>query len=213
MEPKTTGFSCVDCAVCNCIREDGRYPDFCLTTDLEEEARAAAMERLMEEENNRVAVAAAEVEHEGYCKETRVEEIIRFARKIGAKKLGIATCVGLISEARTLAKILRANGFQVYGAACKVGAAPKASIGIPAACEEVGRNMCNPVLQAELLNRAGTDLNLVVGLCVGHDSLFYRYSQAFCTTVITKDRVLGHNPAAALYTAGSYYKRLMAGQP
>ena len=69
--------------------------------------------------------------------------------------------------------------------------------------------MCNPILQAKLLNEAKTDLNLVVGLCVGHDSLFYKYSEALTTTVVTKDRVLGHNPAAALYTAESYYKRLM----
>ena len=69
--------------------------------------------------------------------------------------------------------------------------------------------MCNPILQAKLLNEAKTDLNLVGGLCGGHDSLFYKYSEALTTTVVTKDRVLGHNPAAALYTAESYYKRLM----
>lgn len=27
------------------------------------------------------------------------------------------------------------------------------------------------------------------------------------TTAVTKDRVLGHNPAAALYTAEGYYKK------
>ena len=55
-------------------------------------------------------------------------------------------------------------------------------------------------------NEAGTELNVVVGLCVGHDSLFYKYSNALCTTAVTKDRVLGHNPVAALYTAETYYK-------
>ena len=68
--------------------------------------------------------------------------------------------------------------------------------------------MCNPILQAKILNSEKTDLNIVVGLCVGHDSLFYRYSDAPVTTAVTKDRVLGHNPAAALYTADSYYSRL-----
>ena len=29
------------------------------------------------------------------------------------------------------------------------------------------------------------------------------------TTFIVKDRVLGHNPAAALYTAKFYYKRVL----
>ncbi len=42
----------------------------------------------------------------------------------------------------------------------------------------------------------------------GHDSLFYKYSEALTTTAVTKDRVLGHNPVAALYTADSYYSKL-----
>ena len=73
--------------------------------------------------------------------------------------------------------------------------------------------MCNPIDQAELLNDAGTQLNLIVGLCVGHDSLFIKYSRALCTSVITKDRILAHNPAAALYQTGCYYSRLMEYQP
>ena len=71
----------------------------------------------------------------------------------------------------------------------------------------VGAAMCNPILQARLLNEAHTDLNVVIGLCVGHDSLFYKYSEAYATTLVTKDRVTGNNPAAALYTAESYYKK------
>ena len=63
--------------------------------------------------------------------------------------------------------------------------------------------------QAKRLNAENTELNIVVGLCVGHDSLFYKYSEAPVTTLVVKDRVLGHNPVAALYTAGSYYKRLL----
>ena len=52
---------------------------------------------------------------------------------------------------------------------------------------------------------------MVVGLCVGHDSLFYKYSDAPVTTAITKDRVLSHNPAGALYT-GYYKNQLFPGQ-
>ena len=50
---------------------------------------------------------------------------------------------------------------------------------------------------------------MVIGLCVGHDSLFMKYSDALTTTLITKDRVTGHNPDAALYTAKTYYSSLM----
>lgn len=51
-----------------------------------------------------------------------------------------------------------------------------------------------------------TDLNIAIGLCVGHDALFSKYSDAPVTTLIAKDRVLGHNPVAALYSG--YYKKL-----
>lgn len=201
--------SCVDCSVRNCQLQNSMYPEFCLTTELTEEQIEEVLALYQEKDNHDTMCAAAEVESEGYLKDCRVEEIINFAKKIGAKKLGIATCVGLLRESRTLAKILRAHGFEVYGAACKVGAIPKTEVGIHQNCEALGSTMCNPILQAKLLNRAETDLNLVVGLCVGHDSLFYKYSEALVTTVVTKDRVTGHNPAAVLYNAESYYKRLL----
>ena len=93
-----------------------------------------------------------------------------------------------------------------------MGANPKVSIGIPKECEAVGVNMCNPVMQALALNEARTDLNLIMGLCVGHDSLFIKYSDALVTSVVTKDRVLGHNPCVALYQYDKYYKRLQEPQ-
>ena len=200
--------SCIDCAVKNCDKMDKTYPEFCLTTNMKKEVFDAAMPRYQEEENHKVMVAAAEVECEHYCQYTRVEEIMAFAEKIGARKLGIATCVGLLKESRTLAAILRNHGFEVVGAACKVGAVPKVDAGIPEECTKIGRNMCNPILQAEILNDAQTDLNIIMGLCVGHDSLFIKYSNALVTSGVTKDRVLGHNPAAALYTADTYYAKI-----
>lgn len=201
--------SCIDCMVKNCNHEDKTFPDFCLTTNMDEEVLKDAMHCYKEEENKKVMISAAEVEYDYYCQQTRVEEIMSFAEKIGAKKIGIATCVGLLKEARTLAAIFRNRGFEVYGAACKAGVQKKVDVGIPERCTGIGENMCNPILQAKLLNEAKTDLNVVVGLCVGHDSLFYKYSEALTTTAVTKDRVLGHNPVAALYTADGYYSKLM----
>ena len=46
-----------------------------------------------------------------------------------------------------------------------------------------------------------------MGLCVGHDSLFYKYAEGLTTTMVVKDRVTGHNPVAAIYNAESYYKK------
>lgn len=199
--------SCVDCGTQNCKFKDRAYPEFCLTTNLSEEDAQWAAERYEEGRNHEVMVASAEVEFEGYCQWTRVQEIMEFARKIGARKIGIANCIGLVNEARIFARILRANGFEAYSVICKVEGRAKSSMGIPERCEQIGPAMCNPILQARLLNQAKTDLNVVIGLCVGHDSLFYRYSDAYVTTLVTKDRVTGNNPAAALYTANSYYKK------
>ena len=159
-------------------------------------------------ENRKIMSAAADVEYTGYCKWTRVQEIMEFAKRMGYRKIGIATCLGLIRESRTLAKILRSHGFEVFGITCKAGMVPKVDVGIGEKCNAVGCNMCNPILQAKMLNEEKTELNIVVGLCVGHDSLFYKYSEAVTTTLISKDRVTGHNPAAALYTADSYYGTL-----
>ena len=204
--------SCGDCGVTNCNVGNKTYPDFCLTTHLEEKAKKEAMAAYEEEENHQIMVTAADVEYEGYGILTRVEETIEFAKRMGYKKIGIATCVGLIRETRMLTKILRHHGFEVYGIACKVGASPKVSVGIREEFCSVGTNMCNPILQAKLLNEAETDLNIVVGLCVGHDSLFYKYVEGITTTMVVKDRVTGHNPAAVLYNAESYYKKKLFGE-
>lgn len=199
--------SCVDCGTQNCKYKDRTYPEFCPTANLKESDRQWALERYEDNNNKAIMIASAEVEYEGYCKWTRVQEIMEFARKIGAKRIGIANCIGLINEARIFAKILRANGFEPLSVICKVAGQRKTSVGIPAECESIGAAMCNPILQARLLNEAHTDLNVVIGLCVGHDSLFYKYSDAYTTTLVTKDRVTGNNPAAALYTANSYYHK------
>lgn len=202
--------SCIDCAVTNCDKQDKAYPAFCLTTNNKnEKVLQEALELYKEEENHEVMINAADVEAEFYGMMTRVEEIVEFSKRMGFKKLGIATCVGLINESRILAKILRKNGFEVFGAACKAGAVEKTAVGIKESCEKVGKNMCNPIYQAKRLNAENTEFNIVMGLCVGHDSLFYKYSDALVTTLVTKDRVLGHNPAAALYTANSYYRKLL----
>jgi len=211
MKAKTSA-SCSACGLLNCYRRDKHFPDFCLT----EAADRAVVDKITKRYRGRnrdavMARAAAEVEGTYYGKLTRVEEIIAFANRIGAKKIGIATCIGLIEETRLFVKVLQAHGLRPYAVLCKVGSVDKTAIGIPDALKvQKGtyEAICNPIFQARLLNDKKTELNVIVGLCVGHDSLFIKHSRAPVTTLITKDRVLGHNPAAALYTSGFYYKRL-----
>jgi uncharacterized metal-binding protein len=205
--------SCSECGVLNCHRQDTSFPGFCLTTNADQDEVEKIVE-LYRGDNltGRISRVAAEIEGTYYGKLTRVEEIVAFAKRLGAKKIGIATCVGLINETKIFTKILEAKGLESYSVLCKVGSIDKTQVGIP---EELKVNkgchesLCNPVLQATLLNKQKTDLNVINGLCVGHDSLFIKYSEAPVTTLITKDRVTGHNPAAALYTSDFYYKRLL----
>lgn len=200
--------SCTDCGVVNCKGLGKEYPPFCQTVHMDPDVKKEAMECYEEEENRKIMQTAAAVEYEGYCQWCRVEETMEFAARMGYRKLGIACCVGLIRETRILADILRNHGFEVFGIACKAGATPKTDVGISPECCVIGNHMCNPILQARLLEEEKTDFNIVMGLCVGHDSLFYKYSKAPTTTLIVKDRVTGNNPAVALYTSQSYYKKL-----
>ena len=205
--------TCVDCGILNCKTRDREYPEFCLTAELSEETIEKVSSLYEDEENRKVSVISAQIENEFYLRYTRVEEVVEFARRMGYRKIGIATCVGLIDESRVFARILRKNGFEVYGAVCKIGSFLKTGVGV--AKEDITRTgavMCNPIMQAEVLNQAETDFNVVMGLCVGHDSLFYKYSKALVTTLVAKDRVLAHNPAGALYQAKAYYKKLLEEQ-
>jgi uncharacterized metal-binding protein len=208
-----TGPTCAVCGVkaCNTEPDPKNLPRFCpmpVEGELFEQVRREYLEN---DELRKFAVESARTEAAGYCRSTRVEEIMDFARRIGAAKLGIAHCVGLMQEARAARDIFVAGGFEVYTVCCKAGSFDKERIGVkdeekvhPGQFEP----MCSPVGQAAVLAKVGTQLNVVIGLCVGHDSLFFMHSKAPATVLVAKDRVLGHNPVAALYTTHSYYRRL-----
>ncbi|KPJ53562.1 hypothetical protein AMJ39_04100 [candidate division TA06 bacterium DG_24] len=138
----------------------------------------------------------------------RIQEIVEFAHRMGYERLGLAFCSGLHEEARLATEVFRAQGFDVVSVVCKVGGVPKKSIGVRDD-EKINigspEAMCNPVGQAMVLNEAGTDFNVVLGLCVGHDALFFKFSEALTTVLAVKDRLLGHNPLAILYTLDSYH--------
>ena len=162
-------------------------------------------------ETRRISRESALVESEGYCKWSRVEEIVQFAKHMGYKKIGIANCISFVDLAYVLTGILESHGFEVVSVACKNGSIPKEELGIadnqkirPGQFEP----LCNPISQAEMLNAHGCELNVVMGLCVGHDSLFFRHAKGLTTVLVVKDRVLGHNPVAALHLADTYYDRV-----
>jgi uncharacterized metal-binding protein len=211
--PEYDGPTCVLCGVkaCTVAPETKTPPGFC-PMPAEPELLAEVERAYLADPNlRRMAVESARTEAAGYCKATRVEEIMDFARRMGWQRLGIAHCVGLMQEAKAARDVFVAGGFEVFTVCCKAGSIDKEQVGIRD--EEKVRPgqyeaMCSPVGQAALLHKAGTEFNVVIGLCVGHDSLFFMHSKAPATVLVAKDRVLGHNPVAALYTSHSYYRRL-----
>ena len=142
---------------------------------------------------------------------TRMVEICEFAEKMNYKRLGLAFCGGLAKEAAIVGDILLNRGFEVISVVCKAGRSPKVFLGLEkeeTVYHDEKESMCNPVFQAKLLNHEKTDFNILLGLCVGHDSLFFKYSDAPVTVLAVKDRVTGHNPLAAIYLSDSYYRKI-----
>ncbi|SHK85437.1 DUF1847 domain-containing protein [Desulforamulus aeronauticus] len=131
---------------------------------------------------------------------TRLDEVILLAKRMGYQRIGLAFCVGLTEEAAILEEILSKH-FEVYSACCKIGGLKKEDYDVPKVKEDKVEILCDPILQAKVLNQKKTDLNLEIGLCVGHDMLFAKYSEAPVTTFAVKDRVLGHNPLAICYSS------------
>jgi uncharacterized metal-binding protein len=204
---------CHRCGRISCKQPDEHEPapDYCPvrhSDQLLEQVRGIYQQ---DAEVRRQALESARTEAAGYGKQTRVEEIMAYARRLGLSHLGIACCVGTLREAGLAQEIFEAQGFRVSTVACKVGRIAKEEVGLTD--EEKLRPgqfeaLCNPIAQARLLGAAGAELNVLIGLCVGHDSLFFRYSTVPVTVLVVKDRVTGHNPVAALYTSRSYYRRL-----
>ena len=202
-------YTCASCTIhaCKLEPEKKNMPKNCPMRQeaLVEEARA----EYQKPEINRFFVTSSVLEHDGYCQWPRLKETVVFCQRMGYKRIGLAFCIGLAKEPKVVADLLRKNGLEVVSAVCKSGGMDKAEAGIP---EDKKLNpgafeaMCNPILQAKLLNEQKTELNIALGLCVGHDSLFYRYSDAMVTTLVAKDRVLAHNPVGAIYCAEGYFK-------
>jgi uncharacterized metal-binding protein len=216
------------CALCPydwserlCRNEHGKAPKDCPTArhqDLAEESvKEAQSESVCE-----FARQASIQESEGYTDKgkgygsvrpikPRILEVMEFAKRMSYTRVALIFCVGLRKEASVVHKIFEGHGLDVASIVCKVGRAPKEVLGLgqdqkisPGSFE----SMCNPILQARLANRYKSQFNVLLGLCVGHDSLFFRYAEAPCTVLAVKDRLLGHNPLAAIYQFESYYRYL-----
>ena len=129
----------------------------------------------------------------------RVNELILFAKEAAIKRIGIANCITFEKEAIMLEERLTEEGFKVVRANCKLGKMARNEI-LPG----YRGNSCNPAGQAKVLEEWQSELNLVLGLCVGHDMVFNAKSKAMTSTLIVKDRKYHHHVLEAFSMGVSF---------
>ena len=222
---KTSSTKCAECGLENrervCMTSEGKGSKNCATLGLQKilaEANAVYRQpdiyQFAQNASIQEADCYANRNERPYVMQptkTRIVEIYEFAAKMNYRRLGLAFCIGLAKEAGIVAQILEKRGFEVVSVLCKAGRTAKEEIGITDK-DKIHRGsdeaMCNPIFQAMLLNRSQTEMNILLGLCVGHDALFFKHAEAPTTVLAVKDRVTGHNPLAAIYLSDSYYGRI-----
>ena len=156
-----------------------------------EKALAKAKEIYANDEEVKKLVEASDaLKADGKGQYTRIQEVMSFIKHKGYKKVGFAHCAGFKAEADTLVEIFAGNGIELLAVPCFLD----------------GKS-CNSIGQAMILNEAGTEFNIVMGLCMGHDVIFSKFSKAPFTVLGIKDRVAFHNPIAPLYNS-SWRKKL-----
>ena len=200
-------YTCAQCGIHACYQKDhSKMPSNCPMH--QGEVMEDAFSSYMRDDLHDFYIQSCLVESAGYGEWPRLRETIEFAKRLGYTHLGLAFCYGLRREAKIVDSLLRRHGFQVDSVICKCGGIDKSEVGIPhdkfVRPQRDFEAMCNPIGQAKLLNQQHTQLNIALGLCVGHDSLFCKFSDALVTTLVVKDRALANNPVGAIYCAEGY---------
>lgn len=212
---KEMDIQCSYCPKKSCFMGDvSNSPEFC-PSKIEAETLKQARTRLEDPETQKFARDVAKT-WKGMAGKNRIELTMEYARLRGYKRLGLAFCVGLSQEAELLSNALINEGFDVISAGCMCGCLSSDDVGLAEEDKIMSgarQPMCNPIGQAALLDKGGSDLSIMLGLCVGDDVLFIKHSKAPVTVIGVKDFVLAHNPMGALYTSRGLFSRLNTKRP
>ena len=197
MNSKKKTLSCI-CAKQGCWRgDDEGIPQYCQANNYMDELESST-NKYQQPVTIDIYKAASIVGQHNNGMTPRIKEALLLAKELRLKRIGFACCVSMEWEMSYIKKLFTREGFQVFTVSCQIGRVNAISRGIPEVKDCV-RSLCNPIAQAEILNSEETQLNFILGLCMGHDILFNLCSKAPVSTLIVKDRVTGNNPAAALY--------------
>jgi uncharacterized metal-binding protein len=123
----------------------------------------------------------------------RIEGIRDFALTGKYQCIGIAHCITFYRETEIIKQYL-SKYFKVYTVDCKYGSLRRNDL-FGGGSRGV---LCNPAGQAQYLNENTTDLNISIGLCIGHDMIFCKKSEAPVTSLFSKDFTNNNNMAQAV---------------
>lgn len=126
----------------------------------------------------------------------RIAETVYFCLGMKYKRVGVAFCTELMAEAQTVTRLLR-RFFEVVPICCRFGGPDEVLEDLVGAA---ANPKCDPCAMAQVLNEAKTDINILMGLCIGTDLVFSQLSLAPVTTLFVKDRLLANNPIAAAHS-------------
>ena len=174
------------CHVCKRMECRSGYPDgipsYCVSIKYSD-----IIERTKTEYSTPDAIdiykASVKVVMDGFGKWPRIQESIEFAKELNLRKIGFASCVALDNELASISELFIGAGFQIISTACQIGRVTPEARGVAEVKASHGAT-CNPIAQAEILNSEGTELNFILGLCLGHDILFTQHSEAPVSTLI-----------------------------
>jgi uncharacterized metal-binding protein len=190
-------YSCSICESKPCIKGGNNFPKQCPTV-LQSKIAIESKDIYIENKiiNNIMKISDTLPRNEIKEYRSRFDEIILFIKEMRINKLGVAFCTGLSDEAGKFIELFKNEEIKIIPVCCRVGAVDKNEIGIKKSDHFI--STCNPITQAEILNSEKTDLNIVIGLCVGHDVIFNKYIKGLTTTLIVKDRKYNNCPVKAL---------------
>ena len=156
----------VQCAQCEALKcwipgRRGKFPAVCAMKKHKDLIEETTQKGWTDPEARRLNIACENLLINGYDEQrgaqwSRVEELLHFARDMKYQKIGIAFCVGLFKEAKILHNILEKNGFEAVSVNCMAGGISRKELEKKYSvrtCEFAGKIMCNPLMQAEVLNR------------------------------------------------------------
>ena len=127
----------------------------------------------------------------GGAQKSRVEHIVDFSRSLGVKRLGIGSCLRYIKDARFLQRLFQEEGFQCTIIFCKVGGWQTKDIDVN---KKTNWIICNPIGQALILNKLGCEVEITLGLCMGHEMIFNKYAEGYVTNLYVKEKISHERP-------------------